>query len=388
MSLSKSNFSSINRTFVENPDKEKFKKSRLRSIDALRGFDMFWIMGIGSVIVQMAKIEQTPFWNSLAIQFEHPYWDGFTFWDIIFPLFMFLSGLSSPYSIDKQLQNGRTKSQILWKVIKRGLILILLGVIYNTKGIELRPLAEYRYASVLGKIGASYVLANIIYLYAKPKVQIIWYWLLLIGYWLLLKFTSAPGFPTGDLSEAGNFMSYFDRSILPGKLSRGIHDTVGLLCTITGVATTLLGVISGNFLKKHPLPPIKKVLWFVVIGVGLILLSFIWNLDFPINKNLWSSSFTVLTGGISLLLFALFYFIIDIKGYHKWTFFFRVIGMNSIFIYVSPIFINYSYMARGLFRWMGHLVGSYETPVMGICTVLVAWLVLYFLYRKNVFIRI
>jgi len=361
---------------------------RLRSIDALRGFDMFWIMGIGSVIIQIAAIEQTPFWTNLALQFEHPYWDGFTLWDMIFPLFMFLSGISSPFSIDKQLEKGRSREQILWKVIKRGLILILLGIIYNTKGIELRPLSEYRYASVLGKIGASYVFANIIYLYAKPKTQLVWYWLLLIGYWLLLKFTSAPGYPPGNLTEAGNFASYFDRMVLPGKLSRGIHDTVGLLCTITGVTTTLLGVITGNFLKKYPITPIKKVMWFSIAGVGLILLALVWNLDFPINKNLWSSSFTVLTGGVSLLLFALFYYVIDIKGYYKWSFFFRVIGMNSIFIYVSPVFISYSYISKGLFRWVGQLAGNYEVPVMGLCTVLVSWLVLYFLYKKKIFIKI
>lgn len=363
-------------------------KSRVRSIDALRGFDMFWIMGIGSVIVRMAAIENTPFWSGFAAQFEHPYWNGFTLWDMIFPLFMFLSGMSSPFSIGKQLESGRTRKQILWKVVKRGLILILLGIIYNTKGIELRPLAEYRYASVLGKIGASYVFANIIYLYAKPNARIVWYGALLIGYWLLLKFTAAPGFPAGDLTEAGNFASYFDRIVLPGVLSREIHDTVGLLCTITGVSTTLLGVLAGSFLKKHPMAPIKKTLWFCIAGVGLILLGLLWNLDFPINKNLWSSSYTVLTGGISLLLFALFYYIIDIKGYYKWSFFFRVIGMNSIFIYLSPIFINYSYIARAGLRWVGQLAGPYEAPVMGLCTVFVSWLVLYFMYKKKIFIKV
>lgn len=361
---------------------------RLRSIDALRGFDMFWIMGIGSVIVHIAAIEETPFWTSLAAQFEHPYWNGFTLWDMIFPLFMFLSGLSSPYSIDKQLASGRSKKQILCKVVKRGLVLILLGIIYNTKGIELRPFAEYRYASVLGKIGVSYVFANIIYLYAKPKARIIWYWALLIGYWLLLKFTSAPGYPPGNLTEEGNFASYFDRIVLPGVLSRGIHDTVGLLCTITGVSTTLLGVITGSFLKKHSMTPIKKAGWFCIVGVGLILLGLLWNLDFPINKNLWSSSYTVLTGGISLLLFALFYYIIDIKGYYKWSFFFRVIGMNSIFIYISPIFINYSSIANAALRWVGQLSGVYQRPVMGVCTVLVAWLALYIMYKKKVFIKV
>jgi predicted acyltransferase len=369
-------------------DNSRSDKTRVRSIDALRGFDMFWIMGIGSVVVQVAAIEGTPFWTGLSAQFEHPYWNGFTLWDMIFPLFMFLSGISSPFSIDNQLKNGRSRKQILWKVIRRGLILILLGIIYNTKGIELRPLSDYRYASVLGKIGASYIFANIIYLYARPKAQAVWYWVLLIGYWLLLKFTSAPGYPPGNLTEAGNFASYFDRIILPGRLSRDIHDTVGLLCTITGVSTTLLGVITGNFLKKYPMSPIKKVFWFSIGGLGLILLGLLWGLDFPINKNLWSSSFTLLTGGISLLLFALFYYIIDVRGYYKWSFFFRVIGMNSIFIYISPIFINYSYIAKASLRWIGQLSGTYEVPVMGICTVFVSWLVLYFMYKKNIFIKV
>ena len=363
-------------------------KSRLRSLDALRGFDMFWIMGIGSVIVHTAAVEQTPFWTAFAAQFEHPYWDGFTLWDMIFPLFMFLSGMSSPFSIDKQLKNGRTRKQILWKVIMRGVLLVLLGIIYNAKGFELRPLEEYRYASVLGKIGVSYVFANIIFLYTKPKGHVIWYLGLLIGYWLLLKFTSAPGYLPGNLTEEGNFASYFDRRVLPGVLSRGIHDTVGLFCTITGVSTTLLGVIAGNFLKKHPMEPKKKVQWFCIVGVTLISVGLLWNLDFPINKNLWSSSFTVLTGGISLLLFALFYYIIDIRGYYKWSFFFRVIGMNSIFIYISPIFINYSYIARAVFRSVGQLSGQYERPVMGLFTLLVSWLVLYFMYRKNIFLKI
>lgn len=369
-------------------DVHRTEITRVRSIDALRGFDMFWIMGVGGVILHIAALEQTPFWTVLASQFIHLEWDGFTFWDMIFPLFMFISGLSSPFSVDKQLQKGSTRQQILWKVIKRGLLLILLGIIYNTRGIELRPLDEYRYASVLGKIGASYIFANIIYLYANPKNQVIWYFFLLIGYWLLLKFTSAPGYPIGDLTQAGNFGSYFDRNVLPGKLSRGTHDTVGLLCTITGVATSLLGIISGNFLKKNPMSPVKKTMWFCLVGIGLIGLSLIWDKDFPINKNLWSSSFTVLTGGISLLLFASFYYIIDIKGFFKWSFFFRIIGMNSLFIYVSPIFINYSFFAKGAFRWLGQLAGTYEVPVMAVCTIVVSWLLLYFMYNKSIFIKI
>ncbi|MCC6286816.1 MAG: DUF5009 domain-containing protein [Chitinophagaceae bacterium] len=363
------------------------KMHRLQSVDVLRGFDMFWIMGAGDFIVQMAGIQKTPFWTKLATQFDHPYWNGFAFWDLIFPLFMFLSGISSVFSIDVQLKKGNSRNEILTRVMKRGLILILLGIFYNN-GLNIKPLAEIRFPSVLGKIGLSYIFASIIYLYAKEKTQIIWFWSLLIGYWCLLKFTSAPGFPMGNLTEPGNFMSYFDRTFLPGKLSRNIHDTSGFLCTITGIATTLSGILTGNFLKKENISSAKKAGWFVIAGVASILLALLWNFNFPINKNLWSSSFVLLTTGLSLLLLALFYYVIDVKGYSKWSFFFRVIGMNSIFIYISPKIIHYGYFAEGLFGWCADLFGVYQPAVVLLFVIITEWLVLYFMYRKNIFIRI
>ena len=363
------------------------KSTRLRSLDALRGFDMFWIMGAGDFITTMAGIKKTAFWQGLATQFEHPYWNGFTFWDLIFPLFMFLSGVSSPLSIDKQMSKGVSKNKILYKVIKRGVILILLGMFYNN-GFTIRPLEDFRFPSVLGKIGASYMIANIIYLYSKEKTQVIWFWALLFGYWAILSFTSAPGFPIGDLSEKGNFMSYFDRTFLPGKLSRGIHDTSGLFCTITGVATTLSGILAGNFLKRNDISQDRKAYWFAVAGAACIILAFAWDVLFPINKNLWSSSFVMLTSGLSLLLFALFYYVIDVRGYSKWAFFFTVIGMNSIFIYLSPRLINYSYMAGGITSWFSELFGIYKPAVHLIFVISVQWLVLYLMYKKNIFIRV
>ena len=364
------------------------KTSRLRSIDTLRGFDMFWIMGADSLIRIMAENSQSSFWKALAAQMEHPYWNGFTFYDLIFPLFMFLSGISSPFSIDTQLRKGITKNQVLFKVVKRGLILILLGMIYNNGGLLLKPLEDVRFPSVLGKIGAAYMFANIIYLYASRQGRVIWFWALLIGYWLMLSFTSAPGYPPGDLSEKGNFMSYFDRTFLPGKLSRGIHDTSGFLCTITGVATTLLGVIAGSYLKSSKLPPARKAYWFAVAGASLIILSFLWGWYFPINKNLWSSPFVLLTGGLSLLLFSLFYYVIDVKAVNKWTFFFSVIGMNSIFIYLSPKFIHYSYAAGGLTAWFSGLFGNYQNAVHLIFTIAVQWLVLYIMYKRKIFLKV
>ncbi|MBX2922797.1 MAG: DUF5009 domain-containing protein [Chitinophagaceae bacterium] len=364
-----------------------YRPPRLASLDALRGFDMFWIMGAGDCITTMAGIQKTPFLTTLAAQFEHPYWNGFAFWDLIFPLFMFLSGISSVFSIDAQLKKGNSHKQILARIVKRGVILMLLGIFYNN-GLNIKPLADIRFPSVLGKIGLSYIFASIIYLYTKEKTQFIWFGSLLTGYWLLLKFTSAPGFPMGDLTEPGNFMSYFDRTFLPGKLSRGIHDTCGLLCTVTGVATTLSGILTGNYLKKERQSPAKKAGWLAIAGMAGILLALLWNSVFPINKNLWSSSFVLLTTGLSLLLFALFYYVMDVSGHTKWAFFFKVIGMNSIFIYVSPKIIHYGYFAEGLFGWFAGLFGVYQPAMILLFVTFTEWLVLYAMYRKNVFIRI
>jgi predicted acyltransferase len=199
-----------------NEIKDTVIDQRLYSLDALRGFDMFWIIGADEVFHELAKSTDNPFWVSVSTQFTHPSWNGFHFYDLIFPLFLFLAGVSTPYSIGRSLSEGKTKHQLLLRVTKRGLILVLLGLIYNN-GLQLRPIADIRFSSVLGRIGIAYMLANIIYLYAKEKMQIVWFFGLLIGYWLILKFTSAPGFAMGDLTMEGNFASYMDRSIYPAN---------------------------------------------------------------------------------------------------------------------------------------------------------------------------
>jgi predicted acyltransferase len=361
---------------------------RLFSLDALRGFDMFWIMGAEEIFHSLFKVTGSPFWGAISNELTHPDWNGFHFYDLIFPLFLFIAGVATPYSVGRELERGKTRKQLLWRVIKRGLILVFLGIIYNN-GLQLKPFSEIRFASVLGRIGLAYMFANIIYLYSKERMQIIWFCVLLIGYWLLLKFTSAPGFPRGDLTMEGNFASYIDRSIVPGKLYLGIHDPEGLMSTIPAIATGLLGILTGSFLKKSAVAPSKKVLWMIVTGIVFIGLAHLWDLDFPINKNLWSSSFVLNVGGYSLVLLAIFYYIIDVLGYKKWAFFFKVIGMNSILIYMSGRFINWEYTTKGFFKWLGQWVDDpWNIVVMAICYVIVKWFFLYFMYRKKIFLRV
>lgn len=365
------------------------RTQRLYSLDALRGFDMFWIIGAEEIFHHLADITNSPFWNAIAVQFTHPAWHGFAFYDLIFPLFLFLAGVATPYSIGKQIEKGKNKQSLLIRIIKRGLILVLLGIIYNN-GLQILPLDEIRFGSVLGRIGLAYMFANIIYLYTKQRGQLVWFISLLIGYWLLLLFNSAPGYPMGDLTMEGNFVSYLDTLILPGKLYLGIHDPEGLVSTIPAISTALLGIYAGNLLKNTPIEKSKETAKrLVVIGVILIVVAQIWNLVFPINKNLWTSSFTLQCGGISMLLMASFYYVIDILEYKKWAFFFKVIGMNSILIYLSSSFINWSYTTSSLFQWLGQLVGEpYNVVVLVFCSLAVQWSFLYILYKKGLFLKV
>ncbi|MDH5604767.1 MAG: DUF5009 domain-containing protein [Cyclobacteriaceae bacterium] len=361
---------------------------RLYSLDALRGFDMLCIMGLDHFFHSMKNATGSPFWQVLSTQFDHPAWHGFTLYDLIFPLFLFMAGVSTPFSLGKQMENGKSRKDLLYRVIKRGLILVLLGIIYNN-GLEIRPIAEIRFGSVLGRIGLAYMFANMIYLYSKQTGQIIWFCCLLIGYWLLLVFGAAPGHAMGDLTMEGNIVSYLDTLIMPGKLYLTIHDPEGLVSVIPAIGTALLGIYTGNLLRNDPMSQQKKALRMVVLGIGLLLLAQLWNIVFPFNKNLWSSSFVLHCGGLSLLLLAAFYYAIDIKGYKKAFFFFKVIGMNSILIYMSGSFIDWSYTTSALFVWLGQLIGEpYIHPVGALCSISVQWAFLYFLYKKKVFLRV
>lgn len=365
------------------------KPTRLFSLDALRGFDMFWIIGAEAIFHRLGEIYPASLWDTIGHQFNHPAWHGFAAYDLIFPLFLFIVGISTPYSIGKHLQEGMDKATLLKKVIKRGLMLVLLGIVYNN-GFMLWPLEEVRIPSVLGRIGLAYMMANIIYLYAKPLAQKIWLVGLLFGYWLLLALFAAPGYRAGDLTMEGNIVSYIDHLIIPGKLYLGIHDPEGLVATLPAIGTALMGIFTGNLLlkttKETQIQTFKKLLLF---GVGALIIAIGWNQVFPFNKNLWTSSFAVLCAGISLLLMALFYYIIDIKGYQKWAFFFKVIGMNSILIYMSGRFIDWSYSSDALTGWLQQLVGE---PFNGVIAVIgfvgVQWLFLYFMFKKKVFLKV
>jgi predicted acyltransferase len=368
----------------------KPETKRLYSLDALRGFDMFWIIGGGGIFIALAKLTGWPFLEWWAGQLKHVEWHGFRFYDMIFPLFLFIAGISFPYSAAKRSQDRDGRKSLYKHVLIRGLTLVLLGIIYNN-GIKFE-FQELRYGSVLGRIGLAWMFAALIFMNTRLSYRIIWFWGLLIGYWLLLVIFPAHDLGSTDIfSREGNLASYLDRILMPGRLYLGNHDPEGLFATIPAISTALLGMFTGEFVRSgyHGGRPLQKVLYMVLAGVAFMIIGKVWNLVFPINKNLWSSSFVCWVGGISLLLFSLFYLIIDVWNFKKWAFFLVIIGMNPITIYLASRIINFRAASQFLFGGFAAIMPESWKPLIDATGYfMVGWLLLYFLYKKKIFLKV
>ncbi|MBC7922694.1 MAG: DUF5009 domain-containing protein [Ferruginibacter sp.] len=373
---------------------EKTKPTRLASLDALRGFDMFWIMGGEGIAHALAKTTRWPVFNWLSKELEHTPWHGFTFYDMIFPLFLFIAGVSMPFSLGARLakaDGGASKRALYASMIRRTLLLIFLGMVVNGL-FEWNGYENTRFASVLGRIGLAWFFAGLIYLNTHLRGQILWFVGLLVGYWAAMTLVPVPGFGAGVLTTEGSLAAYLDRLLLPGKLYLGVHDPEGLFSAIPAVGTALLGVFTGRFLRHDSprWPMVRKGIALAVAGTVLLGLGSAWNLVFPINKNLWTSSFVVYVGGWSLIFLAVFYLIIDVAGYRRWAFLFTLIGLNSITIYLaSHGMINFLSTANFFF---GGLIRQAPEPWQAVWTataiVVVQLALLYFLYRNKLFLRV
>ncbi|MDZ7315453.1 MAG: DUF5009 domain-containing protein [candidate division KSB1 bacterium] len=367
--------------------KEQAASRRIVSLDALRGFDMFWITGGDSIFPALFSFIGTPFFLSLSKQLEHSEWNGFTFYDLIFPLFMFIMGVTMPFSLGKYLERGGTKAEAYRRVIRRSLLLIVFGLIYN--GILDLNFSQMRYAGVLQRFGICYFFAAMILIhFPKPKSQAIWAAAILLFYWAIMALVPVPGFGRNVLTPEGNLASYIDRLLLPGRFCCFEYgDNEGLLSSIPAVATVLLGVLAGHLLRSR-LAETRKALTLALWGVGSLVIALIWNVVFPINKLIWTSSYVLYAGGWSLLLLALFYYIIDVRGKQKWAFPFVVIGMNSITIYLAQALFDFGIIVNIFLRGVMRYMGDFRPVFWAICVFAVKWLFLYYLYKRKIFLRV
>ncbi len=370
--------------------KESSTSQRLLSLDTLRGFDMFWISGGEDIFAVLAKVTGWSWAIFIAHQLSHPDWNGFRAYDLIFPTFLFMAGVSVPFSLGSRLEKGVPASELIRKVIQRGLILVFLGIIYNN-GLFHTEWHNMRYPSVLARIGLAGMFAQIIYLYTGKKARWIWFVGLLLGYYAFMMLYPVPGCGAGLLTMECNPASYFDRMILPGRLHVKIHDPEGLVSTIPAICTALMGIFAGELLRtsEETLTKNNKVVYLLAAGVTSLLICVVWDYFFPINKNLWTSSFVLCAGGFSTLLLAVFYWIVDVMNYRRWTFFFVVIGMNSIVIYMVGRFIDFEYTAEALF---GGVLEFFPDPVRAVggvlAFILVQWSFMYLLYRNKLFLKV
>ncbi|MBF4485830.1 DUF5009 domain-containing protein [Flavobacterium sp. CSZ] len=375
-------------------------KGRLISLDALRGFVMFWIMSGEHIIHALAKAAPIPVFIWMSSQLHHAEWDGITFYDMIFPVFLFVAGVSMPYSFEKKMQlagvetpqelPGSEKRKIYLSMLRRTCILLVLGFVVNGL-LRFDGFDHTRFASVLGRIGLAWFCAGIIYLNFDFKRQLIWFLGILIGYYAAMKWIPVPEFGAGVLTKEGSLEGYIDRLILPGRLHSRVYDPEGIFSTIPAIATALLGVFTGTFLKANYSFSIKvKLLLMTLTAVALIIAGLIWDSSFPINKHLWTSSFVCFVGGFSILFFVFFYLIIDFFGFHKWAFPLILIGSNSILIYIAAEgLIDFKHTADYVFGGLIHFTPLVWQPFFAALSVsVVQLLLLYFLYKRKWFLKI
>ena len=272
----------------------------------------------------------------------------------------------------------------------RGLLLVFLGMVYN--GLLDLDFENLRVASVLGRIGLAWMFAALIFMHTGWRVRAGITSALLVGYWLLAGFVPAPDAQGADIFSAeGSIVGYIDRILLPGRVLYGSIDPEGILGTVPAIATALLGMFAGESLTSglSQRSGAKVTAWMVLAGIVMLALGLLWGEVFPVNKKMWTSSFVLVVGAYSTLMFALFYYIIDVLRWRRWTFFFTVIGMNSITIYLAQRFVRFSYTSEKLF---GGLVGLMPEDSRAFFSqaayIAVCWLFLYVLYRHRIFLKV
>ncbi len=396
---------------------------RLVSLDALRGFDMFWILGADALVRALSSMSENPVTKFLAQQLSHKEWDGFAFYDLIFPLFVFMVGAAMVYSLTRTIeQEGRAMA--VKRVIRRGLLLVVIGIIYSGGFSNKWP--DIRLLGVLQRIGLAYMFGGLLFCFFKPKQLVGICGGLLVGYWAIMTFvpirdiqlskevlaplakeagatnnlafaqtvfSGTTATTTGKYAPGYNLSNHLDFQYLPGRKYDTYWDPEGLLSTIPAIATCLLGAFAGLFLRSTSVCEHRKVVYLISGGVAAVILGWLWHLEFPVVKKIWTSSFVLVAGGFSAILMGVFYLIVDVWKYQRWCQPFIWIGMNSITIYIANNLIGFRRLAD---RFVGGDIKVFlNSSVQGLGDMVGAmtglafcFLFCWYLHRKKIFLRL
>ena len=372
------------------------KNERLGSLDVLRGFDLFCLVFFQPVLGALGQAMNIPWMNSVCSQFVHVPWEGFAFWDIIMPLFMFMAGASMPFAFAKYLKNGG-KTQLYKRVLKRILLLWIFGMMCQGNLLSLDPNRIFFFSNTLQAIAMGYLISAILLMHFNQNWQIIITSGLLLVYWALLSFVKIDGWGGGNFGPDNNLAEYIDRVVLGRFRDASVLTETGidfgsyrytwLVSSLNFGVTLMTGVFAGQIMKSS-LSKIKKIQWLTIAGVLMIVAGQLWGLQMPIIKHIWTSSMTLYSSGICFLLMALFYYLIDYKNYGKYLNWLKIYGMNSILAYMLFEIMDFSSISKSVFHGMEQFMGDYSLALIRLSNVFIVFFILWMMYRKSKFLKV
>ena len=369
--------------------------TRLLSLDALRGFDMIWIMGLGMALIAAGNWTGSKGLSEfLARQLEHGPWaspdygrwaQGVAFWDLIMPLFLFCTGTSLPFSMAKRRQRGESTARIYGHIVSRVVVLWLLGMIEQGRLLAFDLSKLHLYCNTLQAIAAGYLVASVVYLHFRPRAQALITAGLLLLYWAVLTFVAALGAKSAVILPEQNIADWIDKALL-GRFDDGVPYT-WILSSMAFACSVMLGVFAGQWVRS-PRPARIKVLGLLGGGASLTLAGFVWSGWSPINKYLWTSSMVLYWGGWSVVLLGIFYLFLDVLNWRKPAFPFLVVGSNAIAAYMIPHFVSFRGIATQLVGGLEHHLPACYPVILSSTRFLCLWLLLYWMYRTKTFLKV
>ncbi|MCV2883882.1 DUF5009 domain-containing protein [Aestuariibacter sp. AA17] len=367
--------------------KEHNVSKRWVFLDALRGFDMVWILGADKLFFGVFLTTNWTIFHALDRQMTHSEWHGVTAYDLIFPLFIFLSGVTIGL-VSRQLAGDKRKNtSAILTATRRLALLVILGIMYNHgwgSGIPTNP-SDIRYASVLARIGITwYVTACLFWVLPIRAIVVFAMCLLAINGWFHL-FLPVPDLGSPSVTPLHSWNRWLDMQVLPGVAYQGkTPDPEGVMSTFPAIATCIAGLWLGTRIRCwQRQPDHRQITYIVVMNLGLIVAAYVLHPYYPMNKTLWTSTFGILSIGVSTLITLLFYWIIEVKGSRRIGVVFAVIGCNALFIYLATSLVSWQYLIDSLFGHALQLVPKqHQLLISVILLVSVQWLVLHAMFKR------
>ena len=363
------------------------KNKRIVSVDVLRGFDMFWLIGGTGLGLAVVKLFSPDVQEVLLPQFEHCQWEGFHFYDLIFPLFEFVMGMSIVFSLSR-ITSSSDKKKAYIRIFKRFILLWALGILYYGGFKNHWP--DIRIVGVLPRLAFTYFIASILFLNFKKQGLLFISAAVLIGYWILLSFVPVPGLGHPSVSPDAHWPMYIDQNYLPGAKHDGTWDNCGILGTFPATVSTLLGVFASLILVNKSITDKKRVYYLIGGGLAMVIAGYLWSIQMPIIKKIWTPTYVLVAGGYSFMLIGIFFWLIDILHFTKWITIFVWVGVNPITIYLARNVMDFNDLAR---RITGGDIADFLGKdlaylALNIVSVGLSLLLLRFLYKHKIFIKV